>query len=91
MKIENKGRERMRKEKYIDDYIKDGDDVGALRYLAKEQYKAMNIGGTRKRLIERVADKLEKLERDNKRLLQKNNKLINKYGKGLDYDEFNAK
>ena len=53
----------MTKEKYIDDYIMDGDDVGALRYLAKEQYKAMNIGGTRKKLLDRVADKLEKMQK----------------------------
>ena len=50
----------MNKEKYIDDYITEGDYAGALRYLANEQYKAMNIGGTRKMLLERVADKLER-------------------------------
>ena len=72
-------------EKYIDDYIKEGDDAGALRYLANELYrKEQTIGGTRKRLLDRVADKLEKLAKENERLLTKNNRLIDKYGKKVD-------
>lgn len=50
----------MTKEKYIDDYIKEGDDVGAIRFLSKELYTSFKIGGTRKYLLDRVADKLER-------------------------------
>ena len=64
----------MAKEKHIDDYIKEGDDVGALRYLAKELYTSFKIGGTRKYLLDRVADRLERLTKENERLLAKNNK-----------------
>lgn len=46
----------------FDDLIRQGEDIKALRYLAKELYKNNMIGGTRKRLLDRVADEYEKME-----------------------------
>lgn len=46
----------------FDDLIKEKDDVGALRYFAREYYDTGRIGGTRKRLLSRVADKLKRID-----------------------------
>ncbi len=58
----------MIKKIYIDDLIREGNDAKALQYLAKELYKKTLIGGTRKRLMDRVADKLKELEKENDNL-----------------------
>lgn len=52
----------MPKKIYFDDLIRKGEDIKALRYLAKELYNGKMIGGTRKSLLDRVADEYEKLE-----------------------------
>lgn len=46
----------------FDDLIRQKEDIKALRYLAKELYKNNKIGGTRKRLLDRVAGGFEELE-----------------------------
>jgi hypothetical protein len=56
---------------YIDDLIREGNDAKALQYLAKELYEKTLIGGTRKRLMDRVADKLKELEKENTNLKYK--------------------
>ena len=58
----------MAKKIYIDDLIREGNDAKALQYLAKELYEKTLIGGTRKRLMDRVADKLKELEKENDKL-----------------------
>ena len=63
----------------FDDLIRKGEDIKAIRYLAKELYNSALIGGTRKRLIDRVADKLKELQKENnelKQILGKNAKNI---------------
>ena len=48
----------------FDDLIRLGMDTAALRYLANEYYQNGKMGHTRKRLLERVADALETLQKE---------------------------
>lgn len=44
----------------FDDLIRKGEDIKALRFLAKELYSNNMIGGTRKRFLDKVADDFDK-------------------------------
>lgn len=52
----------MVKDKF-DNLIRENKDTDAARLFAKEYYDSGKMGYTRKALIERIADKLDKLER----------------------------
>ena len=53
------------KEKTFDELIYEGNDVEALRYFSREYYNSGRMGYTRKSLIDRCADKLEQMEKEN--------------------------
>lgn len=44
----------------FDELIRNGNDLEALEYLSEELYKNGKIGYTRKRLLDRIAEKLNK-------------------------------
>lgn len=50
---------------YFDDLIREGRDTDATRFLAREYYENGKMGYTRRRLLERVADKIDKYEEGN--------------------------
>ena len=54
----------MAKDKF-DNLIYEGKDTDAARLFAKEYYNSGKMGYTRKLLIERLADKVDELERVN--------------------------
>jgi len=49
----------------FDELIRQGEDIKAIRYFAKEYYDNGKMGHTRKLLIERVADELVRLKKEN--------------------------
>lgn len=51
-----------KKELDFDELCKDGDDVSALRLLAKEYYENGKMGMARRKLLERCANRLEHYE-----------------------------
>lgn len=54
----------------FDDLIRTGRDTDAMRYLAQEYYQNGKIGHTRKLLMERVADRLDRLQAELLQLAQ---------------------
>ena len=44
----------------FDDLIRQGEDIKAYKMLIKELYNGGKMGGTRKSLMERIVDRLEK-------------------------------
>ena len=54
----------------FDNLIRQGEDIKAIRYFAKEYYDNGKMGHTRKLLIERVAERAEKAEAEVARLRQ---------------------
>lgn len=54
----------------FDDLIRRGEDIKAVRYLAKEYYDNGKMGHTRKLLLERIAQNFEKLKDERDALLE---------------------
>jgi len=48
---------------FFDDLIRQGEDIKAYKWLIKELYDGGKMGGTRKRLMERIVERLEKAEK----------------------------
>lgn len=44
----------------FDELIRNGNDLEALEYLSEELYKGGKIGYTRKKLLDKIAEKLNK-------------------------------